>query len=108
MRRCVTWTLTARDPHLIKLVETYAKEQGMFRTDASPDPMFTDSLELDLASVVPSISGPRRPQDRIAADGQQESLQRSVAVADEEQECGQDSRRADRTATSSSSSTARW
>ncbi|MGZ8495679.1 MAG: aconitate hydratase AcnA [Candidatus Binatia bacterium] len=59
-------TLTARDPHLIKLVETYAKEQGMFRTDASPDPMFTDTLELDLASVVPSISGPRRPQDRIA------------------------------------------
>jgi len=58
--------LTARDPHLIKLVETYAKEQGMFRTDATPDPMFTDSLELDLASVVPSISGPRRPQDRIA------------------------------------------
>ncbi len=59
-------TLTARDPHLIKLVESYAKEQGMFRTDASPDPMFTDTLELDLASVVPSISGPRRPQDRIA------------------------------------------
>jgi len=59
-------TLTGRDPHLIKLVESYAKEQGMFRTDASPDPMFTDSLELDLASVVPSISGPRRPQDRIA------------------------------------------
>jgi aconitate hydratase len=57
--------LTGRDPHLIKLVETYAKEQGMFRTDATPDPMFTDTLELDLASVVPSISGPRRPQDRI-------------------------------------------
>jgi len=59
-------TLTGRDPHLIKLVETYAKEQGMFRTDQSPDPMFTDTLDLDLASVVPSISGPRRPQDRIA------------------------------------------
>jgi len=59
-------TLTGRDPHLIKLVESYAKEQGMFRTDASPDPMFTDTLELDLATVVPSISGPRRPQDRIA------------------------------------------
>jgi aconitate hydratase len=57
--------LTGRDPHLIKLVETYAKEQGMFRTDETPDPMFTDTLELDLASVVPSISGPRRPQDRI-------------------------------------------
>jgi aconitate hydratase len=57
--------LTGRDADQIKLVETYAKEQGMFRTDASPDPMFTDTLELDLASVVPSISGPRRPQDRI-------------------------------------------
>ena len=58
-------TLTGRDPHLIKLVETYAKEQGMFRTDKTHDPMFTDTLELDLATVVPSISGPRRPQDRI-------------------------------------------
>ncbi len=57
--------LTGRDPHLVNLVETYAKEQGMYRTDATPDPMFTDTLELDLASVVPSISGPRRPQDRI-------------------------------------------
>jgi len=57
--------LTARDADLIKLVETYTKEQGMFRTDASPDPIFTDTLELDLGSVVPSISGPRRPQDRI-------------------------------------------
>ena len=57
--------LTGRDPELIKLVETYAKEQGMFRTDASPDPMFTDTLELDLGSVVPSLAGPRRPQDRV-------------------------------------------
>ena len=58
--------LTGRDPDLIRLVETYAKEQGMFRTDQSPDPLFSDTLELDLSSVVPSISGPRRPQDRIA------------------------------------------
>ncbi|MPZ75517.1 MAG: aconitate hydratase AcnA [Deltaproteobacteria bacterium] len=57
--------LTGRDADLIKLVETYAKEQGMFRTDSSPDPMFSDTLELDLATVVPSLSGPRRPQDRI-------------------------------------------
>jgi aconitate hydratase len=57
--------LTGRDPDLIKLVETYTKEQGMFRTDASPDPMFTDTLELDLGSVVPSLAGPRRPQDRV-------------------------------------------
>ncbi len=57
--------LTGRDPELIKLVEAYAKEQGMFRTDASPDPIFTDTLELDLGSVVPSLAGPRRPQDRV-------------------------------------------
>jgi aconitate hydratase len=57
--------LTGRDPKLIKLVASYAKEQGMFRTDASPDPMFTDSIELDLCSVVPSLAGPRRPQDRV-------------------------------------------
>jgi len=57
--------LTGRDSHQIQLVETYAKEQGMFRTDASPDPMFSDTLELDLATVVPSLAGPRRPQDRV-------------------------------------------
>jgi aconitate hydratase len=57
--------LTGRDPQLIKLVETYAKEQGMFRTDASPEPMFSDTLELDLGTVVPSLAGPRRPQDRV-------------------------------------------
>ena len=58
--------LTGRDADLIQLVERYAKEQGMFRTDQSPDPMFSDTLELDLSTVVPSIAGPRRPQDRIA------------------------------------------
>jgi len=57
--------LTGRDPNLIKLVESYAKEQGMYRTDSSPEPMFTDTLELDLAAVVPSLAGPRRPQDRV-------------------------------------------
>ncbi|HWO41803.1 MAG TPA: aconitate hydratase AcnA [Candidatus Eisenbacteria bacterium] len=57
--------LTGRDRDLVDLVERYAKEQGMFRTDASPDPVFTDTLELDLATVVPSLAGPRRPQDRV-------------------------------------------
>ena len=57
--------LTGRDPELIRLVEAYTKEQGMFRTDASPDPVFTDTLELDLATVEPSLAGPRRPQDRV-------------------------------------------
>jgi len=57
--------LTGRDPELIALVEAYCKEQGLFRTDSSADPVFTDTLELDLATVEPSLAGPRRPQDRV-------------------------------------------
>jgi len=57
--------LTGRSAELIRLVEAYCKEQGLFRTDASPDPVFTDTLELDLATVEPSLAGPRRPQDRV-------------------------------------------
>jgi aconitate hydratase len=57
--------LTARDADLIDLVERYAKEQGMFRTDQTPDPTFTEILELDLDTVEPSLAGPRRPQDRV-------------------------------------------
>jgi len=58
--------LTGRTPEQLALVEAYARAQGMFRTDASPDPVFSDTLELDLASVVPNLAGPRRPQDRVA------------------------------------------
>jgi aconitate hydratase len=47
------------------LLERYAKEQGLFRTDATPDPEFTDTLALDLADVEPSLAGPKRPQDRV-------------------------------------------
>src|ERR1700683_2701623 len=54
-----------RDPHLVQLVEAYSKEQNLFRTDATPDPEFSSSLELDLGSVVPSMAGPKRPQDRL-------------------------------------------
>jgi aconitate hydratase len=57
--------LTGRPPELISLVETYCKEQELFRTDTCPDPVFTDTLELDLATVEPSLAGPRRPQDRV-------------------------------------------
>ncbi len=58
--------LTARDKETIGLVEAYAKAQGMWREADTPDPVFTDTLELDLASVAPSIAGPKRPQDKIA------------------------------------------
>ncbi|HEV8385506.1 MAG TPA: aconitate hydratase AcnA, partial [Candidatus Acidoferrales bacterium] len=56
---------TGRDEALVKLVEKYAKEQGIFRTDSTPDPVFTDKLELDLATVEPTVAGPKRPQDRV-------------------------------------------
>ena len=54
-----------RDTHTIELVEKYSKEQMLFRTDATKDPVFSDTLELDLGSVVPSMAGPKRPQDRL-------------------------------------------
>ncbi len=57
---------TGRPTELIKLVEAYAKAQGMFRTAKTPDPQFTDVLKLDLSTVEPSLAGPKRPQDRIA------------------------------------------
>ena len=56
---------TGRPEELVQLVERYTKEQGLFRTDDTPDPVFTDTLELDLDDVVPSVAGPKRPQDRI-------------------------------------------
>ena len=49
-----------------KIVEAYAKKQGMWRSKKSPDPVFTDTLSLDLAEVVPSLAGPKRPQDRVS------------------------------------------
>ncbi|MCI5047386.1 MAG: aconitate hydratase AcnA [Aquisalinus sp.] len=56
---------TGRSEDRVALVEAYAKEQGMWRETGTPDPVFTDTLELDLSSVKPSIAGPKRPQDRI-------------------------------------------
>jgi len=58
--------LTGRDAAQIELVERYTKEQGLFCTDAAPAPEFTKRLALDLGSVVPSLAGPKRPQDRVA------------------------------------------
>ncbi len=57
--------LSARDDARIALVETYAKAQGMWRDEATPEPVFTDTLELELGQVTPSIAGPKRPQDKI-------------------------------------------
>jgi aconitate hydratase len=58
-------TLTGRSEQQVKLVEAYTKAQGIFRTDDTPEPSFTDTLELDLSTVEPSLAGPKRPQDRV-------------------------------------------
>lgn len=57
---------TGRDEHRIRLVEAYLKAQGMFRETDTPDPVFTETLELDLSTIEPSLAGPKRPQDRVA------------------------------------------
>jgi aconitate hydratase len=58
-------TKTSRKPGRVALVSAYAKQQGLFRTSKTPDPVFTDTLTLDLAAVEPSLAGPKRPQDRV-------------------------------------------
>jgi aconitate hydratase len=58
-------TISGREPARIALVETYTKSQGLFRTKEAGDPVFTDTLELDLSTVVPSLAGPKRPEGRI-------------------------------------------
>jgi len=58
--------LTGREESQIALVEAYAREQGFWLDPSAPEPIFTDTLELDLASVVPSLAGPKRPQDKVA------------------------------------------
>ena len=57
---------TGRDPARVALVEAYAKAQGMWRDSTTPEPLFTDTLDLDLGTVEPSLAGPKRPQDRVA------------------------------------------
>jgi aconitate hydratase len=58
--------LTSRDAAQVRMVEAYAKEQGLFRTADAPEPVYTTSIELNLSSVEPSLAGPKRPQDRVS------------------------------------------
>src|SRR5262245_52780339 len=66
--------LTGRDSKLVALVESYAKAQGLFRTDNAPEAVYSETLELDLATVVPSLAGPRRPQDRVTLSNAKSSF----------------------------------
>ncbi len=70
---------TSRDPERVALVEAYAKAQGMWRDASTPDPVFTDALELNLADVEPSLAGPKRPQDRVALSGVKASAEKALA-----------------------------
>jgi aconitate hydratase len=72
--------LSGRSEQHVALVEAYTKAQGLFRTDATPDPVFTDSLELDLGTVEPSLAGPRRPQDRVPLSKAAAMYKESLAV----------------------------
>ena len=72
---------TSRSEEQVRLVEAYTKEQGLFRTDQTPDPIFSERLELDLASVVPTMAGPKRPQDSVPLTQAKTSFVKSLAGA---------------------------
>jgi aconitate hydratase len=71
---------TARGTEQVQLVEAYTKEQGLFRTDATPDPVFSDKLELDLATVVPTMAGPKRPQDSVPLTQVKASFEKTLTA----------------------------
>jgi aconitate hydratase len=70
---------TGRSEELADLVERYTREQGLFRTDETPDPRFSETLELDMETVESSLAGPRRPQDRVALQDMQHAFRQALA-----------------------------
>ncbi len=71
--------LTGRDQSRIDLVEAYARAQGMFRTADAPEPVYSETIELDLSSIEPSLAGPRRPQDRVPLASARANFQNAIA-----------------------------
>jgi aconitate hydratase A / 2-methylisocitrate dehydratase len=72
---------TGRSEERVRLAEVYTKAQGLFRTDATPDPIYTDKLELDLATVEATLAGPKRPQDRVPLRQAKASFEKSLEGA---------------------------
>ncbi len=70
--------LSGRPPEQIELVEAYAREQGLWHDERSEQPTFSDTIDLDLATVEPSLAGPRRPQDRVPLSSARESFRRAL------------------------------
>lgn len=89
---------TGRSEALCQLVERYAKEQGLFRTDDTPDPIYTDTLELDLGSVEPSLAGPKRPQDRMPLTKMKEAFRAALTAPTKERGFGLNAEDLNRTA----------
>jgi aconitate hydratase len=72
--------LTGRSEEVVARTEAYMRAQGLFREANSPEPEFTDTLELDLGSVVPSLAGPKRPQDRVALTDMKDTFQKALTT----------------------------
>ena len=71
--------LTGRPARRVALIEAYAKAQGLFREPGAPDPEYTDTLELDLGTVEPTLAGPKRPQDRLPLSGVKQAWRKALA-----------------------------
>ena len=71
---------TGRDGEQVKLVEAYCKAQGLFRTDETRDPVFSDTLSLDLSTVEPCMAGPRRPQDRVPLKDARDAFRKALST----------------------------
>jgi aconitate hydratase len=85
---------TGRPAKTVALAEAYFKKQGLFRTKESPEPVYTDTLELDLKNVEPSLAGPRRPQDRVPLKDSKKVFRESLKVFLEKQPAGSDAKTA--------------
>ena len=90
---------TGRTENEIARVEAYTKTQGLFRGDDTPDPEFTETLELDLGAIEPSLAGPKRPQDRIALSGMKDAFRSALTTSTEERGFGLPSDELSHTAT---------
>jgi len=88
---------TGRTDEEVDRVERYSKEQGIFRTDRTPDPDFTDTLELDLATVEPSLAGPKRPHDRVLLSEMKSSFQKALTAPVKERGFGLEAEELSRT-----------
>ena len=86
-------------PEAARLTEAYAKEQGLFRSDATPDPQFTDTLALDLGDVEASLAGPKRPQDRVALREMKPAFRKGLTAPVKERGYGLTENEVARTAT---------